>query len=72
MKTIKVSQNSKPGGLGLDSLVNKGFVGPPYALNDLDLTISLRGDETIYVYFYDMYCSLGPKDKNYNELRQYF
>ncbi|VVB82401.1 Uncharacterised protein [uncultured archaeon] len=70
LKTITVSQNSKPGRLGLTALFNKGFVGPPHALNDLDLRIYLI-DNIIYVHFYDMDCSLNPKDKVYPELRQY-
>lgn len=71
MITTKVSQTSKPGRLGLTALVDKGFVGPPHALNDLDLTLSLVG-ERIEICFYDMSCSLCPNDKNYKELRQYF
>jgi len=70
MKKIEVSQTSEPGGLGLESLANKGFAGPPYSLKGLDLTLCLR-DETILIRFYDMSCSLNSGEKNYNELRKY-
>jgi len=71
METKIIKRDSELGRLGLSTLFNKGFAGPNYSLDDLDLTIDLVG-ETININFYDMSCSLNSGDKNYNEFRNYF
>jgi len=71
MEIKKVKQNSELGGLGLSALFNKGFAGPNYSLDDLDLTI-IKVGESIEVSFYDMSCFINPQDKNYSEFKKYF
>ncbi len=71
METKIVKQNSELGRLGLSTLVAKGFAGPNYSLDDLDIQLTKNG-ESIDISFYDMSCSLSSSDKNYKEILKYF
>ncbi|MCL5018742.1 MAG: hypothetical protein M1416_03195 [Candidatus Pacearchaeota archaeon] len=71
METKIVKQNSELGQLGLSALVHKGFAGPNYSLDDLDISVTKNLD-SLEISFYDMSCTLNSKDKNYNEILRYF
>ncbi len=71
LKSKIVSQDSELGNLGLLSLLDKGFCGPPYDLSGCSVSFYRIG-EGIDVSFYDMSCGVYPGDKYYDEIIEYF
>ena len=71
LKTKVVGQNTRLGTLGLLSLVDADFCGPPCDLSDLSVYFYKIGDG-IKVSFYDMSCNVYTGNKYYDEMISYF